>query len=271
MATVEEIRDLLENQKEEIVTSITAKFNDQFNAFKKDIEDKVEETTATVNEMKLEYDQKLENSDRRVEDAVNMVEELKKEMATLQENNRKNDLIKEYRSKMQNIIVGGFHDANVWEETADTLDYVNTLLFDILKVPNAHNIEILACHRLPRKPYEVKTRAQQLNLKKRPIIFKVAGENAKQRIFDQLKELKNYNKDKSDGERIYIDNQLPKAFSEQKKALLEDFKTARSNKRKAKWRVDYKTAEYCLYVNNKRVLPKKSSPNPSLIEDIESS
>ena len=120
MATVEEIRGLLENQKEEIVTSITAKFNDQFNAFKKDIEDKVEETTATVNEMKLEYDQKLENSDRRVEDAVNMVEELKKEMATLQENNRKNDLIKEYRSKMQNIIVGGFHDANVWEETADT-------------------------------------------------------------------------------------------------------------------------------------------------------
>ena len=78
MATVEEIRDLLKTQKEEIVTSITAKFNEQFNAFKKDIEEKVEETTADVNEMKLEYDQKLERG-KMLEDILRKYMDTKEE------------------------------------------------------------------------------------------------------------------------------------------------------------------------------------------------
>ena len=217
MATVEEIKALLEVTKTEIITSITTNLDEKFDAFKNEIEDKVDNATATINDMKSEYDQKLERGEQRMLDAESMVADLKKELSTLQEDKRKNDLIREYRSKMNNVIIGGFDDDNIWEKTEDTLEYVNTLLFDILKVPNAHNIQILACHRLPRKPYEVKTRAQQQNLKKRPIIFKVAGENDKQAIFQRLKELKEYHKDKPVDQRIFINNQLPKVFSEQNK------------------------------------------------------
>ena len=261
MATVEQIKELLKSTKEEIVESITKQLDKRFDDFKKEIDGKVANATTMIADMKKDYDKKLEDSVKRAKDAEELVAEMKEELCTLKDDIRKKNVLAEYHSKQNNIIVGGFEDKNEWENTEDTLEFVNTLLFDILHVPNAHNIDILACHRLPRRPLVAKTRAQQQKIKKRPIIFKVAGENAKQAIFKQLSKLKDYNRGKTTDERIYIDSQLPKIFADQKKALLDEFKVARDNKRKAKWRVNYKTAEYCLYVNDKRVIATDNASN----------
>ena len=266
MATVEQIREMLQATKVDIVASITQKLDKKFDDFKKEIEETVSAQTTTIEKLKEEYDLKLEDSAKQTEEAKQLAADLKKEVTTLKENVRKNNLITEYHNKKRNIIVGGFPDRNEWEKTEDTRTYVEELLFDILKVPNAHNIDIIACHRLPRKPYEAKTRAQQLSIKKRPIIFKVAGENAKQAIFNELRKLRAHNDGKARDDRIYVDHS--KEFAEQKKALIDDFKTARKNMKKARWRVNYQTAEYCLYVSGKRVLPK-GSPNSATIETAE--
>ena len=73
MATVEEIKALLEVTKTEIITSITTNLDEKFDAFKNEIEDKVDNATATINDMKSEYDQKLERGEQRMLDAESMV------------------------------------------------------------------------------------------------------------------------------------------------------------------------------------------------------
>ena len=101
MATVAEIRELLKNTKEEIIASIILKFDKKFDDFKKEIEGKVSEATNMVNDMKKEYDTKLEESVKRSEKAEKSVKDLEDVVTTLKN--------------------GGFPDSNEWEGTEDTL------------------------------------------------------------------------------------------------------------------------------------------------------
>ena len=116
MATVEQIKQLLQDTKDEIVDSITLKLDKKFDEFKKEMEEKVSEQATTINKMKEDYDLKLLKSVKQTEEAKQLVVDLQEEFNTFKEDVRKKDLITEYHNKMKNIIVGGFPDKNEWEK-----------------------------------------------------------------------------------------------------------------------------------------------------------
>ena len=76
-------------------------------------------------------------------------------------------------------------------------------------------------------------------------------------MLKSLKKLKSYNLKLSssmgdDFEYVYVMKHLPKNLQLQKKRLLPAFKQAKSERKRATWLI--KNAEYCLYVEGRKVI-----------------
>ena len=83
----------------------------------------------------------------------------------------------------------------------------------------------------------------------RPVIIKLSSVFDKQSIFKAAKNLKNFNQNSNS--KVYITEHLPAEFMKQKQALLSQFKEARQNNKKTKWRIVHD--EYCLFVDETKV------------------
>jgi len=109
---------------------------------------------------------------------------------------------------------------------------------------------ILDAHRLPQHKIQYFGRK-----KTRPIIIKLQSTFDKSLIFKNAKKLKTFNEARQisnpRSSKIYITKHLPKLSAEQKKALNTQFKKAREDNKKTEWKIV--NAEYCLFVNGKRV------------------
>ena len=143
---------------------------------------------------------------------------------------------------------------------SETQVKLNEFLKDGLKI-DPITLPLADMHRLPQRPVVV--RGKRIN---RPIIIKLINAFDKNRILNKLKNLKTYNQQRQKEQThsskenpvqptkspVYITDHLPQAFLEQKKLLLPAFKEARKLGEKTKWVA--KSGEYCLFVDNHRVL-----------------
>ena len=55
---------------------------------------------------------------------------------------------------------------------------------------------------------------------------------------------------------VYVNQHLPVSMAKQKAKLHEEFKLARKQKKRTRWSIDYSTAEYCLFIDEIKVIPE---------------
>ena len=158
---------------------------------------------------------------------------------------RKTQILSDYNSRQYNILIRNMTEFEAKEDMKKTLEYVRMVLNNVLKVPDANNIVIRDCHRLPSSKG------------RRPIIFKLNSMFDKQRIWNCIFKLQEYNEGQDDNNKLYIEmNHLPSKLQNDKKSLLNDFRTARNEGKVTKWFFDKKSAEYCLKIDHRVVKPK---------------
>ena len=171
-------------------------------------------------------------------------------------------LQQESYNKRLNLLIHGVEETegSIWEKKSETQVKLNEFLKDGLKI-DPITLPLADMHRLPQRPVIV--RGKRIN---RPIIIKLTNAFDKNRILNNLKNLKTYNQQRQEEQThsskensvqptkwpVYITDHLPQAFLEQKKLLLPAFKEARKLGEKTKWVA--KSGEYCLFVDNHRVL-----------------
>ena len=169
---------------------------------------------------------------------------------------RKSQILSEYNSRQYNILIRNMAEFKVNEDKTKTLEYVMMVLNNILKVPNATNIVIKDCHRLPSSKG------------RRPIIFKLNSMFDKQRIWNCIFKLNEYNDTKDPDNKLYIEmNHLPSKLQKDKKSLLDNFRTAHKEGKVTKWFFDKKSAEYCLKIGHRVLKPKTNIDDPNVVVD----
>ena len=161
--------------------------------------------------------------------------------------------------KRFNIMFHGFADSNQEESMEERLKNASTILNDYLDIPNANDIVIVDTHRLPQTP--ITRRASRGPAKPicRPVVIKVSNVEDRKLIYDALKaKYESINDLRGDNEKFYATRHLPKAMGEQRKRLLGKCKKARKEGKKTEWRIDYNTADYCLYIDGVKVATPKA-------------
>ena len=114
-----------------------------------------------------------------------------------------------------------------------------------LKIQDASAVGLVDIHRLPQ--HRVYKNGKKVS---RSMIVKLDSAFSKRTIFKSLNHLKEYNEDPE--KNVYVTEHLSKPFYEEKRRLLPYFKQTRSERKKSMWRVV--DGEYCLYVENKRIV-----------------
>ena len=176
--------------------------------------------------------------------------ESKAKLVRFKDQQEQTALQNESYSKRQNILIHGIEDEkSVWENRDITIQKLKTFMkngseMDFDKVP------IADFHRLPQQPLFVLGKRIT-----RPIIVKLAYMEDNTAIYKAAKNVKKYNRTrcemKQSSSYVYITDQLPRAFQEQRKKLLPSFNKARTDKQKTKWQIE--NGEYCLYIDNEKV------------------
>ena len=89
------------------------------------------------------------------------------------------------------------------------------------------------------------------HIKSRPLLFKMASIFEKDLIMSNLNNLKPAAQ--STRQIVYVKQHLPACMAQQKARLHAKFKDAQKAKQKTRWKIDYTTADYCLYINDTKV------------------
>ena len=141
----------------------------------------------------------------------------------------------EYNNKQYNILLYNLPAVEVNERPKTTKDEVKKVLKDVLKIENVDSIPFASVHRLPAQPD-----------KRQPIIARLRSKFDKQIIWDNIRKLNDYNdKQISDSTKIFIEmNHLPYKLQQDKKSLIDKFKTAKKGGKEPKWYFSKKTAEF---------------------------
>ena len=151
------------------------------------------------------------------------------------------NVMRESYDKQFNILIHGLDEIE-HETKPQTKAIFETFLMEALGLePDA--VRIVDLHRFPQHPV---TKAGKKVT--RPIIVKVLTAFDKSIICENVN-LKAYNDGKEN--TAFITDHLPKLFYKQKQMLMPDFKAAKGKKRT--WGTY--DGKYCLYVENKRILP----------------
>ena len=138
-------------------------------------------------------------------------------------------LQQESYNKRLNLLIHGVEETegSIWEKKSETQIKLNEFLKDGLKI-DPITLPLADMHRLPQRPVIV--RGKRIN---RPIIIKLTNAFDKNRILNNLKNLKTYNQQRQEEQThsskensvqptkwpVYITDHLPQAFLEQKKLL----------------------------------------------------
>ena len=176
---------------------------------------------------------------------------------------KKGALQQESCNKRLNLLIHGVEEkSSVWEDKTQTLVKLNKFLKEGLQIEPS-SLQLVDMHRLPQRLLIIRVKRVT-----RSIIIKLKNASDKHRIMSNLKQayLKIYNQQKredhscssktnnhqSSRSPVYVIEHLPQAFLQQKKFLLPAFKEARKLNKKTKWVA--KNGEYCLFVDNERIV-----------------
>ena len=213
----------------------------------------VSSLTATVNDNKNAAAESISAIDFRVGEIELAVNELK----AFKSKSEVAYILGDLYNKRFNILFHGFEDKNQEESMEDRLKNASIILNDILEIPNANDIVIVDTHRLPQTPIVKRASRGPSKPVCRPVVIKVTTVEDRKRIFDAMQAKYNdINDTKDENEKLYATRHLPKSMCEQRKNLLSKSKKARKEGKKTEWKIDYVTADYCLYIDGVKV------PNP---------
>lgn len=163
----------------------------------------------------------------------------------------------EYHQKKYNSILYNWPESKAWESPEDSRKELNKFFKDVLGIDDPDSIMIANCHRLGTVSENKDDDQDTSSTKKksRPLIFRAIFWKDRNLIIEKSQTiLKTYNARCST--KYGVSQQLPKRMQENKKSLTAEFREARQNKLKVKWRIDYTNAIYYLSVNGKDVKPK---------------
>jgi len=135
------------------------------------------------------------------------------------------NLMRESYSKRLNILVHELEETNGDENKEQTRTIFERFFNDALEIEPG-SIDIVDLRSLPSK---AKPKVVGKSKNTRPIIVKVMTAFDKDKIYENVKKLKQYN-DESNS-TVYITDHLPKIFYKQKRSLSQKFKEARKTNR----------------------------------------
>lgn len=195
---------------------------------------------------------------QKLQDDMKKMNEFKENQIKRAKTAENKAVMAEYHTKKYNCILFNWPEVKAWESPVDSRQQLNIFLKDVLKIDNAEELKIANCHRLGTVNKD----------QKRPMIFRALFWDDREAILGKAsKVLKTFNL--ANGTKYGISQQLPKRMQDNKDELWGEFKTARKNELKAKWKIDYSTAEYYLMVDGKEIrpkgVPKKNNQNSSTV------
>ena len=211
-------------------------------------------------------DTKVGQMDTRVNKVEVQSNRLASRIEQLQLAARKSEIaqiISEENSRKYNISIGNVHMKKEYEDKETSIENVQSILNTVLKIPDAHKIIIRDAHRLP-------TRKQG---ERKPLIFKLSTMIDKNKIWEYLPNLAAHNEGRDFEEKIFIDmNNLPAKLARDKAELLNDYKIARTQGHKPKWRfvkdIRKNVCDYCYVIGGKYYHPKNDNYNFKLTDNV---
>ena len=244
----------------EINEAMLTKIAELLDAKLKPINDKLanfDEFKEDFNQFKLDYNTKSTQQDEEIAHIRNNTADVADKLNEHSKEQARINLLKEYYDKRYNLVILGISDTQDYEKKTQTLHLARNALRDVLNYPNWDSVIIRDAHRLPQVKKQqttgVQTRRSVIE-SPRPIIIRLCSVLDKAEIFDCVRNITEYNSSiTNENERVYISDHLPKVMGAQKKALLPKAKRAKELKKKVNWRVDFRTADFCLYVDGSRV------------------
>ena len=223
----------MEEKLQHMELKLERKIGDSIAMLYKDLDDRINKLTIKVQENEKAMYQMNEACERNY--------------FILDKKFQKHMILNDLYSKRQNLILYGIPEKPN-ESKQETFQSVNKFIKEQLKIEK--EIKLIDCHRLNQKK-NVDDRSKR---QATPIIIRLSNIFDKDCIFRHLKNLK-----PTDGtkQRISVHNQLPTPMYIQKKKLTEKFKTARLNKQKFRWMIDYNTADYILEIDGSKFYAEK--------------
>ena len=230
----EKLRNILET---------VVKSEETINAVRNDFAEYKAVTNVRLSKLEKDLTVNREHDDR--------MHKLEKELRTLRDETKIAKLMTEYHNKKYNLIINGIPEKkslnenglSVWESNIVSTDAVRNFFANVLLVDKSHRWNFVNVHRLGMPKAN----------RPRGIIVRFSDMRNKDIVMENLFRLKNYNQIE-DGARIYVQEHLPVRMGKQRKMLVPKFKEARKQKKKTKWTIDKMTADYVLYVNEKKVV-----------------
>ena len=175
-------------------------------------------------------DAKVDRMEKRVAAVENQTQKQCREIDYFKEATRKaeiSQIISEMNSREYNITIGNLPQAGDYEDKEVSVEKVQSVLNTVLNIPNVDKIVIRNAHRLP---------ARKVGDRK-PLIFKLSTQTDKDIIWRHLPALVTYNADREFKDKVFIDmNNLPAKLARDRAELLDDYKSARNDGKKPKWR-----------------------------------
>ena len=173
-------------------------------------------------------------------------------------NTNKRFILGDLYAKKFNTMFHGVDDTNTEEDMETKQKTAEMILDEYLCIPDwQQKITIVDTHRLPQTPVKPKRASRNARPVCRPVVIKVATKEEHDIIYNHLKNLAEVNSGRNSDTRIYATKHLPKEMQNQRKSLLPKFKKAKKEGKSAKFKVDYDTGDYRLYIDNDPVpLPK---------------
>ena len=199
--------------------------------------DNIEEKIDNVDRKMTSLDMKLMRLDAKVGDVDDRlkvteanVERISQSEKDFQLAGRKCEIaqiISEYNTRQYNVTFDNVLMHGEYEDKGVSVQKVQHILSNILKIPDANKIIIADAHRLPS--------ANESGRKS--LIFKLVKMTDKTKIWDHLEELKAWNQQCETKDKLYVNmTNLPAKLARDRKELLDNYKHARNNGLKPKWR-----------------------------------
>ena len=217
------------------------------------IDKKLDNVSFRLDSLESEFETKCEEIDKlKISKAeAASIEELKERIVFLETfklNYENAKVMQESYDKRLNILVHGFKEDsdNAWEKRDRTIEKFEQFLQNGLKIADPNDVEYVDIQ------HPVKRNGKTVL---RPIIVKLLTMSDKNEIFENAKNLKDYNnqlkEDNSNNPTVYITEHLPHKFQQQWKLLLPQFKEAKKKNQKAIWKA--LNGNYALFIDDKQV------------------
>ena len=161
-----------------------------------------------------------------------------------------NAVKQQYNSMQFNVIarnVPEHIEADATQETQEkSIEHATTIIHDVFGIDRDVVIPLVTAHRLP-----------STKLGPKPLIFKLAKLSDKQKLWQNIRNVKKYNSALSEANKVKIQMvQLPEKLANDRNSLQADYDTARNNELAPKWLYLRKSGIYCYKIGNTLHKPK---------------